>query len=190
MSLKQKMAEELKAVVLTTLYFAIWFGALVTLKRLILADYQIAFRGWSLALMGALVVAKVVLILEHVSLGQWLRSHPAVFDVIVRTLVYTVGVFIALLLEKAFEARHEYGGFGQALLHVFEHRDMPHVWANTICVGFALLVFNALSILRRHIGREQLIGLFLAPPPQEVPKDRESRPAHGQQDGRQEASAK
>jgi hypothetical protein len=154
--------------VLTTLYFAIWFGLLMLVKRLMLEQYHVEFRGLSLALLGALIVAKVVLILEHVSLGSWIHNHPKAVNVILRTLLYTFGVFIALLLEKAIEARHEYGGVGAALAHIFHHRDIPHVWANTICVGSALLFFNTLTTLREHFGDAALMSLFFAAPSGEV----------------------
>jgi hypothetical protein len=164
MSLKQRLTKEAEEVALTTLYFAVWLGALVLLKRLILADYWIEFHGLSLALVGALIIAKVVLVLEHAPLGPWVRRHAVLFEVLLRTLLYTLGVAVVLLLEKAFESRHEEGGFGAALGRVLQHRDIAHVWANTICVGSALLVFNALSVLRRHLGEGRLVALFLAPP--------------------------
>jgi hypothetical protein len=157
------LRKEIETVALTTLYFAVWLGVLMLIKRLILEEYRIEFRGMSLALLGALVIAKVVLILEHVPLGQWVRRHAALVDVALRTLMYTLGVVVVLLLEKAFESRHENGGFGAALAKVFQHRDIPHVWANTICVGSALLVFNALAVLRHHLGMGRLIPLFLKP---------------------------
>ena len=164
MSLGQAVRKEARVVFLTTLYFATWFALLVLLKKLILEQYQIEVTGLSLALVGALIVAKVVLVLEHVSLGEWIRRHPAAVDVAVRTLLYAIGVLIVLLLEKAFESRHEAGGFGPALLRVFEHRDMPHVWANTIVVACALLVFNVLAVLRRQLKEESLFRSFLARP--------------------------
>jgi len=151
MSFGQKLKEELKSVALTTLYFAVWLGVLVVLKSLILAEYDIKFRGLSLALIGALVMAKVVLMMEHVPLGSWLRRRPLALDVMVRTGLYGLGVLVVLLFEKAFEARHEYGGFSSALIQVFQHRDMPHVWANTICVAGGLLWFR----LRRRGGKRR-----------------------------------
>ena len=167
MSVQQRAKEELKAVALTTLYFATWLGVLLILKGLVLAEYQIEFGGLSIALIGALVIAKVVLVMEHVPLGSWLRRQRAVLDVILRTALYAFGVFVVLLLEKAFEARHEYGGFGPALAQVLQHRDMPHVWANTICVAGSLLWFNVFSIVRRHLGERVLVRLFLARPPED-----------------------
>lgn len=84
-------------------------------KALVLAEYRIAFFDFSAASIGALIVAKVVLILENVPLGSWIDRHSGIARVVGRTVLYGVGVFIVLLLEKAFEARHEYGGFTNAV---------------------------------------------------------------------------
>jgi hypothetical protein len=163
MSIRKKLRHEIKAIVLVTLFFAAWLGVLMGLKVLILEGYQIRFAGVSAVLIGALVLAKVVLILEHVSLGGWLRNQPVLVDVILRTLLYASGTLVVMLLEKAFESRHEQGGFGPALMNVFQHRDMPHVWVNTICVTGALLFHNLLSALNHHLGTGGLARIFLSP---------------------------
>jgi len=175
MSAHPRLKQELKAVGMTTLYFGIWLGGLVALKRLLLAEYHIKFHGLSVALVGSLVIAKVVLLLEHVPLGSWIRRRPVLLEILVRTTMYAVGVLAVLLLEKAFEARHEYGGFGRSLTQVFHHRDIDHVWVNTICLAAALLGFNALAIMRRHLGPHGLTRLFLSPSPAEGVNDQ--RPA-------------
>ena len=74
MSITQKLKHEIVIVISLTFYFACWFGALVLLKYLLLSEYQIAFTGLSVALIGALVLAKVVL--EHVPLGAWVQTRP------------------------------------------------------------------------------------------------------------------
>jgi hypothetical protein len=163
MSIKEKLIHELRAVVLVTLFFAMWLGALMILKFLILEDYHIRLGGFSMVLIGALVLAKVVLILEHVPLGAWLRNQPVLVDVILRTILFAFGTFVVMLLEKAFESRHEQGGFGPALMNIFQHRDMPHLWANIICVTGALIFYNLLSVLNRHLGAGGLARVFLSP---------------------------
>jgi hypothetical protein len=164
MSFLQRALKEIEAIGLLTFYFAVWFGMMLFVKRLVLAQYEIEFRGVSFALVGALVVAKVVIVMEHVSLGQWVRQRPVAVDLVLRTLLYTLGVLIVLLLEKAFEARHEAGGLGGALVKIFQHRDIHHVLAVTICVGGSFVGFNVISILRRHYGEAELRRLFLATP--------------------------
>src|SRR5262245_37692729 len=90
-SLRQKLGHELKSVAVVTLFFLIWLGSLMCLKTLILKEYQIQFSQFSLAVVGALVLAKVVLILEHVPLGSWLERQPAWVDLLVRAGLYTLG---------------------------------------------------------------------------------------------------
>jgi hypothetical protein len=166
-SLQQKLKDEIRAVAITTLYFAMWLGSLVLLKKIILAEYQIEFHGLSVALIGALILAKVVLVLEHVSLGTWVRNHSALIEVVLRTALYAFGVFVVLVLERTFEGRHEFGGFGSSLMAVFREAKNHHVWANTICLSSALLGYNILSVVRRHLGEGGLIRLFLSPLPEE-----------------------
>jgi hypothetical protein len=163
MSIWQKLKDEISEVVLATLYFGTWIGVLVILKEFILAEYQIEFHGLSMALLGALVLAKVILVLEHVPLGAWIRTRPVLLDVILRTVLYALGVFVVIVVEKALEGRHEYGGFGPSLIALFQQADMHHVWANTICLSGALLGYNALSVVRRHLGKGGLIRLYLSP---------------------------
>lgn len=176
MSLPQKLEHELKAVGLAMLYFGCWIAALLLLKQLVLAEYQIAFHGFSLALIGALILAKVVLVLEHVPLGAWVRARPAWVDVVLRTLLYSVGVLVVLLLEKGFEGRHEHGGFGPSLRALFHHADIPHIWVNTICLAGALFGYNVLSVIRRHLGAGGLRRLFSVPVPEET-QPRSRRPS-------------
>lgn len=164
MKLGKKAEQELVAIFVTSAYFAACAGVLIVVKELILAEYHIEFHGLGLALLGSLVIAKVVLVMERVPIGSWLRNHPASFDVVLRTALYALGVLVALILEKAFEARHEHGGFGASIACVFQHPDMPHVFANAICVTCALLGFNALSVLRRYFGGRALVRLFVSCP--------------------------
>lgn len=167
MGVAQKLKHEIESVAWLTFYFGCWLGALVLLKYLLLAEYSIAFNGFSIALVGALVLAKVVLVLEYVPLGAWLRTRPAWVDVVLRTALYAFGVFVVLLFEKAFEGRHEHGGFGASLMAVFQHADAKHVWLNTMCVSAALLSYNMLSVVRKRLGKGALLQMFLSP----LPKD-------------------
>lgn len=167
MSAWEKLKHELEELGLAGLYFCLWIGMLVAIKKLVLAEYQIQFAGLSAALIGALVLAKVVLILEHVPLGALTHSRPAWVEVLLRTALYAAGVVVVLLLEKGFEGRHEYGGFLQSLRSLFQHADLDHVWANAICITGALLGYNALSVIRRHLGDGGLIAIFRAPLPAE-----------------------
>jgi hypothetical protein len=171
MHLHDKLKHELQAVGVAMLYFGCWIAALLLLKQLVLAEYQIAFHDWSLALVGALILSKVVLILERVPLGRWIRTQPAWVDVVLRTALYSFGVAVVLVLEKGWETRHEHDGFGPAVAALFRRADIHHVWVNTICLSGALFGYNLLSVVRQHLGTGGLRRLFLTPLP-ESPNER------------------
>lgn len=171
MSIPEKIREEVASIGLTTLFFATWFAVLVLLKWLVLAEYSIEFTDVSIVLVGALIVAKVVVVLDKVPIDAWTRNRPAFVHVFVRTALYGFGILVVLLLEKAFESRHEYGGFIPALRQVFSHQDVPHVLAATIGVTGALLMFNALLVIQRYLGEGGILKLFLSPLPG-ISKDR------------------
>jgi hypothetical protein len=151
MSVKDKIIKELKSVFMTTLYFFSWFGALMVIKVLLLREYEIEFYGFSKVLIGALILAKVVLILEYFPLS-FTKKQLVIVGLLIRTILYLGGVFLVLLLEKSFESRHEYGGFGNALMNVFSEVNIYHFWVNCIVIFGALLFFNLWSIMKKQLG--------------------------------------
>ena len=162
-----RLQEELKTLALVFLYFAGWLAFLMLIKHLVLAEYAIEVTGLAKALVGALILSKVVMILEYVPLGKWLRDWPAWGDVVVRTILYGLGVLVVLLLEKGFEGRHEYGGFGASLTAVFDHADIHQVWLNLAVVSGALLVYNVLSVIKRYLGDGGILRVLVKPLPEE-----------------------
>ena len=175
--LRQKLKHEFRALAAAALYFGFWIAALIVLKQLILAEYHIEFHGLSKAVIGALVLSKVVVVLEHVPLGRWVRVRPAWVDIILRTTLYGFGLLVVLILEKAFEGRHEYGGFGPSLSAVFHHVDIHHVWTTSFALTGALLGYNVLSVVRGHLGKGGLARVFMTPVPDWVGSDQPALPA-------------
>jgi len=148
----------------TAAYFAIVFMLMMVMKKLYLKDYDIEYSGMSQALLGALIMSKVVILMEYITLGHWVQRQPAIVDVTLRTLLYTIGVVIVIVLEKAFERRHDAGGFGDAISYILSHRDFYHVWATTIGASASIFVYNAFSVVQRVIGKNGLAKLFFSTP--------------------------
>ncbi len=161
LSTKDKLIKELKAILLVTLYFLTWFGALMVIKVLILHEYKIEFYGASIVFVGALIAAKAVLILEHVPLG--VNNKPAIVDILLRTFLYLAGVSVILILEHAIEARHKYGGFLNALKNLTKSADLYHILVTLICVFGALFFYNLGSVIRGRLGKGGLWEMIISP---------------------------
>jgi hypothetical protein len=159
----QKITAEIKSLLGAMIFFTVWLGSFIVMKTWVLEEYHIEFHGISVLLIGALVLSKVVLILEHVSLGSWMKRQPAWCDVLARTLLYALGVLVVMTLEKTLEIRHEQGGMAAALESVIRGVHRPHLMANVLCISGALLVFNGLSVIRRQLGPGNVMRLFTRP---------------------------
>ena len=173
--LAHRVADEVVSVGVTTAVFAAWFLALLGLKTLVLEEYQIRFYGVATALVGAVVAAKVVIVLEHVPLLGPVERAPAWVQVVTRTALYTLAVLAAAALERAFETRAEHGGFGPALADLVQRSHWPHLATTAAGVGSVLLLYNAMAVVRRHVGPAGLRRMFTEP----LPVDDGSLPVAG-----------
>lgn len=166
----QKVFHELKLIARTATYFAIVFLVMMVMKTLYLKDYNIEFTGISQALIGALVMSKVVLLMELINFGPWVQSKPPIVDITIRTVLYSFGVLVVVMLEKAFDDRHQAPGFWNAISYVFNHRDFYHVWAMTIGCSLSIFVYNAFSVVQRLLGKNGLSRLYFHTPLNQVEK--------------------
>jgi len=168
MSFTQKLKEEIKSVLVAALYFGCWIFSLLIIKTLVLAEYEIVFQAWTMALVGALILSKVVLVLEKVPLGPWVRRQPAWVEILLRTALYCLGVALVLIVEKGLEDGHAQGGFVPAVQHLFQQADRYHVGANLLCLSGALLGYNILFAVRQHLGQGGLLRVFMTSLPEEA----------------------
>ena len=160
MSAFKKILKEIRIILRTATYFAVVFILMMVMKKLDLKDYDIEFTGLSQAIIGALIMSKVIILMDLIKPGKWVEKQPPIVDVILRTLLYTAGVAVVIILEKGFERRHEPGNFGDAIKYIFTHRDIYHVWSTTIGVSVSLFVYMAFSIVQRMLGKNGLMKIF------------------------------
>jgi hypothetical protein len=46
---------------------------------------------------------------------------------------------------------------------MFDHADLYHVWLNLIVVSGALLGYNILAVINRHLGEGGVKGILMMP---------------------------
>ena len=93
------LLHEFRQILPPTIFFFIGFNLILFTKRLILEDYLIQFTGFFLATVSALVVGKVVLVAEMMPLLRRFDGEPLAKPILFKTVVYTLLVFVARLLE-------------------------------------------------------------------------------------------
>jgi hypothetical protein len=94
-----RLRQEFLSVLPPTLFFLAGFQLILYTKHLILAEYRIAFSGFMLATVAALVVGKAVLVADKMRFLRRFDRAPLIQPILFKTAVYCVFVFIARLIE-------------------------------------------------------------------------------------------
>ena len=163
MSLPSRLKHEVKQVGLVTLYFFFCFSVVLTLKKLLLASYDIQVYALSSAVVGALVAAKIVVVLDATRAGtRFDASLPLGLAVLYKTLVYGLATFVVLFLERLFHAYRESGTLGQALMDVWAHRDRNVILAKVMCISLAFAAYHLYAGLDRRLGEGTLRRLVMS----------------------------
>ncbi len=157
-----RLKHELRQIGLVTLYFFLCFGVVLTLKKLLLAEYQIEFYAMSATVVGALVAAKIVVVLDKTRAGtRFDATHPLWLSVLYKTVVYSLAAAAVLGLDRVFHAYRETGQLGQALTEVWMHRDRNVILAKVICIGLAFAGYHLYAGLDRRLGEGTLRRLVM-----------------------------
>ena len=160
--LTHAIKRELKEIGYVSLYFLLAFGSILFLKKLFLAEYGITLYPVSQVIIGALVVAKVVVILNHTSLGDRFRDSPPFVNILYRSGVYTLGVAMVGILERMFHMRHKADSLGEAFNMAYAEGDVHHFVATILCIGLAFVGFNLLEEVNEHLGSGGLSRLLFS----------------------------
>jgi len=157
------LKRELKAVALVTAYFLSWFAVIGYLKILMLEQYNITYVAAGSALVAALVIAKVVVILDETSVGEKFSKQAAILYILWRSLVYTLFVAIVMVLEKVVEAMFDGQAIVQAATDVWTNKNDSHILVTIIIIAIAFLFYNTFAVLNQALGKAGLLGVLKSP---------------------------
>lgn len=146
------------------LSFSIGFLLLLTIVKLVLANFSIETTALSKAVIGALFAAKAVLILDGTSLERHLERYRRIIAVLVKTLIYGFITLLLGFLERLLEAMHREHDIDAATRFVIHQASMNRLlaWALGITLVFGLY-FASFEISRR-MGKGKLWELFFGAP--------------------------
>ena len=163
--IRHKLMHELRELIPVTLFFLTAFLMLALTQTLLLAEHGIRGTTFAAAAIGALVVAKVVVIADHFSWVDRFPRRPLVYNVIWKTAIYFVASFGVRYAEHFVRLWGSSDGFADANHKLFDEIVWPHFWCVQMWLLALLLVYCTLRELIRAIGRDRLIAMFFRLPP-------------------------
>jgi hypothetical protein len=146
------------------LFFLVGFLLLLSIVKLVLADLSVEVSAFSRSVVGALLAAKAVLILDDTPLARHLENYRRIVAVAVKTLLYGGITLFLGYLEKVLEARHRLHGVGAASRYVISNARMDRLLAWELGISLVFALYFSFYEINQRMGDGALWNLFFESP--------------------------
>ena len=158
-SLKEKIFHELIEYWINVCYLAVVFAVFTQYRRIILAAHDITYTNYWVAVIEALILAKVIMIGAVLRLGRGLEQMPLIYPTLYKTVVFTLFVAVFTLTEHAIKGLWQGKGLMGGIDEYFEKG--PHEFiAGCLMLFVAFIPFFGVKELGRVLGKEKIAALF------------------------------
>ncbi len=142
------------------IFFLLMFHMLAVSKALILKEYGIVIPSSAVAIIGSLIVAKVVLIADKLPFLNLYPKKPLIYTVAVKTFVFGIVTIIFFLLEALIHQGIKIGNFSGAWEHMNAEVDWQAFWLREAWVFVMILFYCAATELARAVGAGRVKEIF------------------------------
>jgi hypothetical protein len=156
---KEKVLHEVTEYWVNVIYLALVFAAFTQYRRLLLAAYDITYTNYWVAMIEALILAKVIMIGDVVRLGRGLEHKPLIVPTLYKTVVFTLFVEAFTVLEHAIQGFFKGTGFMGGVADFFG-KGFHELLAKCLVIFVAFAPFFAVKELQRVYGKDELRALF------------------------------
>lgn len=156
---KSRLIHEARQFLGMFLYLYVIFGLFLLHEWTVLARYDIPFTRWGFALITALVLAKVMLVMEDFNIPRGFETRPLIYSIAYKSVVFAVVFMVFYIAEETV------GGLlrGKTALE-----SIPSIGGGTpqgmlvalVLVSLALVPYFAFKGIGRELGEGQLRAIL------------------------------
>jgi hypothetical protein len=158
-NLKEKIVHELAEYWINVCYLTLMFAAFTQYRRLVLAGHGITYTNYWVAVIEALILAKVVMIGDALHLGRRFDRKPLIYSTLLKTVVFTLLVGAFTLIEHVIKRLWNGEGFKAGIVGLLG-KGHHELLAGCLVVFVAFIPFFAFRELGRELGEGKIWTLF------------------------------
>lgn len=157
--LKERAIDEFKAFWVITFYLWLFLGSFTVYRRLIMAETGVPYLHFGIALVEAMVIAKVVLIGRVFGVSRRFENKPLIVPVLYKSILFAIIVLLSGVLEHLVEGWfHKQGPMG-GLREIASLGDYE-LGARVLMLFVAFVPFFAFGEIGRVLGPQKLATMF------------------------------
>lgn len=160
MKLLQAIKRDYLEILPPAIFFLIAFSLIQITKRLILSEYGISWTGFGSAVIGAVMIGKVVLIVDKLPFMNRFTTRQLIYSTSWKCLIYFLAALLLQYLDPVIHGLLKHNSFPEAHRHFMTETVWPHFWLIQIWLAVLFFVYCAMRELVRAVGKEKVIGMF------------------------------
>jgi hypothetical protein len=160
-SLKERAREELRLFWIITLYLWVFLASFTIYRRLIVAEIGATYLHYGIALIEALVIAKVILIGKMFGFSRRFEDKPLIVPVLYKTILFGILVLLFGVIEHLIEGWFHKQGFLGGLREIGDI-GADEIGARVLMLVVAFIPFFAFSEIGRVLGLKRLAAMFFS----------------------------
>ncbi len=157
--LKKRVFHEMVEYWINVLYLALVFASFTWHRRLILAAYDITYTNYWVAVIEALVLAKVIMVGDVLRLGRQLDQKPLIYPTLLKTVVFSLFVGAFTIIEHGIKGLWSKKGFTEGIFDLIG-KGHHELLAGCLVTLVAFIPFFAIRELGRVLGKGKIRTLF------------------------------
>lgn len=158
-SFKERAVEEFKLFWVIALYLWVFLGSFTVYRRLVIAETGTAYLHYGIAVIEALVIAKVILIGGMFGFTRRFDNKPLIVPVLYKSILFAILVLLFGVVEHLVEGWFHKQGLVGGLREIASLGDYE-LGARVLMLFVAFVPFFAFGEIGRALGPQKLAAMF------------------------------
>ena len=153
------LRREIREILPATIFFLWLFHMIALTKAVSLGDYSFTALRATVATVGALIVAKAILVVEALPISR-VFSRQLWFHILWKTVLFNIVVLVFRFIEELIHLTAKYGKFSTAVGRLFDEIVWPQFAVIQLWLFFGLFLYCVIAEIVRVVGADKIKAMF------------------------------
>jgi hypothetical protein len=146
-----------------SIYFLIIIYIVGFVRGLAAEEYSLSLPEHALAIVSALIAGKAILIADATPLSLYFSRKRLIYNIIWRTVLYTLIVLIFQILEEFIPLFSKYKSISMAFSQFREEVNWLRFWSTHISFVLFLFIYNLITGIAESVGKREFTNILISP---------------------------
>jgi len=142
------------------LFFFSAFALMFLLFKLFVAQYSIEFSAFTKAAIAALILGKVIPLLDWAESGHRFETHRRIVVIAGKTLIYALVVIVLGIGERVFEEFRKEGSLSAAITFMIGNANMQRFLGLVLLISLVIGTYLTMQEIDRAMGKGGVLRLL------------------------------